>query len=242
MPKGRGTNPFTSEREFNNAVKSGGFYDNVEIPLDRWQNSVGTALTVTLTASQAQRVVTSDAFTLALNADAGTTTVNTTHLLPFAIPDTFAQDEAKLKLRLLVVPTNATITFGLTATMRTWSPFGATTVKSAIGTLATRRWDAAQTLASGYNAQTMPLGTPTASGTTSLTTAANGAIPAIYEFDFTPAATTARTNYPKAGDHCTIKLVGVASATNASDKLTILRSWVVMARHAGMYRQSERYL
>ena len=55
-----------------------------------------------------------------------------------------------------------------------------------------------------------------------------------------PGATTARTNYPKAGDIATLKLVSVGNTTDATDNITIMAAWCSLVRHAAMYRLSDR--
>lgn len=236
-PHGHGNNKWAVEPSLANAEKNGGYWENIPLLHNQWSRSTGAPLPTSatsgvpfLTAVSANQVV-----KFACDATTGATT---TAFYTFPIPETFAQDEAKLKFRLLVTGSLATLTsITVTPTLLTWSVGSA--VKTAIASTATKRWASLPSAANGQNAQSGDLGSPTATGTTTFL-GATMTTPSLVEIDFTPGATTARTNYPKAGDIATLKLVSVGNTTDATDNITIMAAWCSLVRHAAMYRLSDR--
>jgi len=240
-----GSNNWGFEPSFVGATKNGGYTRCLDILPFHW-TSTAAPLSTTIASGTGLLAATNNGFVPQFKWTAtGTTTETMTAAI--GIPEDFAQDDARLKLRLLVISSLVTLTNSTTlaATLQTWTHGAA--VKTAIATLVTRRWNTAPTAATGFNVQSTPLGTPTATGTSTITIptttdlSTSATVPYLLEFDFTPAATTARTNYPKAGDAGFLRLIGVAApGTDATDTLTILRASLLTTCHAGPYRLTDR--
>jgi hypothetical protein len=236
-PHGHGNDNWAVEPSLANAVRNGGFWESLPMFHNQWSISTGVPLTGTLASGLPILTAVSATQAIKWPCDTGTTGVTTTGFYTFRIPDTFAQEEAKLRVRLLVLGSLATITsITCTPTLLTWTQGAA--VKTAVASTATKRW-AALGSETGLEAQAAALGTPTATGTTTFLSATM-TTPNLVEIDFTPGATTARTNYPKAGDAATFKLVCVANTADATDNLTILAGAIQYCRHAALYRGTDR--
>lgn len=237
-PHGHGNDGWAIEPTLANARKNGGYWDEIPMLHNQWARSTGAPLPTSATSGLPFLTAVSANQVIKWPCDTGTTGVTTTAYYTFGIPETFAQDDAKLKIRLLVTGSLATITsITCTPTLLTWSHGAA--VKTAVASTATSRWAAPATAVAGFNTQTMPLGTATATGTTTFL-GATMTTPNLVEIDFTPGATTARTNYPKAGDIATFKLVCVANTADNTDNLTIMAGKIMYVRHAALYRPSDR--
>lgn len=156
------------------------------------------------------------------------------------VPSEFNRADCMFRVQLLAISSIATLTsLVLTPTMRFWR-WGAG-VKTAIGSTACRRWNTPPT---GLDD---PIGSASATGTTTLALPLNSAYanapthPMLLEFDFTPASTTARTNYPEPDDIGHFRLLATGNTTDATDSLTILRARVIESVHAGFNRTPERF-
>lgn len=237
-PHGHGNATWAVEPSLANAARNGGFWDSMPMLHNQWSRAAGSGLPTAATSGSPFLTAVSANQVIKWPCDTGTTGTTTTAYYTFNIPETFAQDEAKLKFRLLVLGSLATITsITATPTLLTWTPGSA--VKTEVASTATKRWATLPTAANGQVAQSMDLGAPTATGTTTFL-GATMTVPNIVEIDFTPGASTARTNYPKAGDAATLKLVCVANTADNTDNLTILAGWINFVRHAALYRFTDR--
>lgn len=246
-PHGHGDNTFAIEPTLHNAKKNGGYLRSRIISLADFYATTANTLQGPGWSTQAgSGVAAVPAYAVAGNgrsiaytfASSATATV----AADIHIPEEFNRDSAIFRVQMLALSSLATLTsLSLTPTIR-FHRWGAA-VKTAIGTTATRRWNTPP-VATTYNDD---IGAASATGTTTLAIPTNASYanaptrPMLLEFDFTPGATTARTNYPEPGDVGHFRLLATANTTDGTDTFTILQCRVIENVHAGFFREPERH-